>query len=125
MEQPTPEAAICDVVRNWSRLSELADFAAHRHGFGDTDGGFGVTYPSDLDDFDRASGENIPAGFVKVYGYWGSPTGYEIYVPEMAYLETLASVLLAAGHTVEAQRVRILTEQKRHNDSSRTEVPEP
>jgi hypothetical protein len=109
---PEPEAAARDAIRHWSRLAELAEFAARRHGFGDSDGGFGVTYPGDLDDFDRASGEFIPDGFVQVYGFWGPPDGYEVLVPEVVYLAQLAGVLSAAGQVAEAARVRSLTEQR-------------
>ena len=36
-----------DAIRHWPSLTALAGFAAHRHGYGNTDGGFGVTYPGD------------------------------------------------------------------------------
>jgi hypothetical protein len=42
---PEPEAAARDAIRHRSRLQELAEFAAHRHGLG-------VTYPGDLDEHD-------------------------------------------------------------------------
>jgi hypothetical protein len=113
MEPPDPESAASDAIRHWRRLSELAVFAARRHGYGDSDGGFGVTYPHDLDDFDRASGAHIPEGFVQVYGFWGPPSGYEILVAETVYLDALATALLVAGHTSEAEQVRSLAEQKR------------
>ena len=113
MEAPEPETAVRDAIRHWSRLSELAEFAACRHGFGDSDGGFGVTYPGDLDEYDRVvDGFAIPEGFVQVYGFWGAPDGYEVLVPEAAYLHTLADVLSAAGHLAEASRVRSLSEQQ-------------
>lgn len=110
MQVPEPDAAARDAIRHWSRLPELAEFAARRHGFGDSDGGFGVTYPGDLDDFDRANGESIPDGFVQVYGFWGPPDGYEVLVAEAVYLGQLAAALSAAGHAAEAARVRSLTE---------------
>ena len=91
-------------------MPELAEFAARRHGFAGSDGGFGV---SDLDDFDRASGEFIPDGFVQAYGFWGPHDGYEVLVPEPLYLATLAGVLSAAGHAAEAARVQSLAEQRR------------
>lgn len=108
MQAPEPEAAARDAIRHWSRLPELAGFAALRHGFGDSDGGFGVVYPGDLDEFDRTAGAHVPEGFVQVYGVWGPPDGYEVLVPESLYLTTLAEMLSAAGHTSEANRVRSL-----------------
>src|SRR5262245_12592136 len=79
VEQPEPEVAARDAIRHWSRLPELAEFAALRHGFGDSDGGFGVTYPGDLDDYDHeVDGVCIPEGFVQAYGFWGPPNGYEL-----------------------------------------------
>lgn len=112
MQAPEPDAAIREAIRHWRRLPDLAGFAEQGHGFGDSDGGFGVTYPGDLDDFDRANGEIIPDGFVRVDGFWGAPDGYEVLVPEAVYLDQLAGVLDAAGHAAEAERVRSLAEQR-------------
>jgi hypothetical protein len=109
---PDLESAIRDVIRHWSRLAELAEFAVDRHGFGDSDGGFGVTYPGDLDEYDRVvEGCYIPPGFVKVYGFWGPPDGYELLVTESQYLRTLIAVLSDAGLTAEAARVRAVYEK--------------
>jgi hypothetical protein len=94
-------------------MPELVEFAVRRHGFGNTDGGFGITYPGDLDDFDHALGVCIPEGFLKVYAFWGPPEGYELVVPEFVYLTTLAEVLSEAGYTIEAVRAcRLAEEQK-------------
>jgi hypothetical protein len=113
VEEPEPEAAARDVIRHWSRLSELAEFAACRHGFGDSDGGFGVTYPGDLDEYDRVvDGVRIPEGYVRVYGFRGPPDGYEVLVPEAVYLGQLAGALSAAGHAGEAEQVQSLAEQR-------------
>lgn len=88
--------AIIDAIRHWSRLEELAQFATERHGFGDSDGGFGVNYPDDLDEYDRSQpGGDLPYGSVDVYGFWGPPDGYEFRVPETTYLSVLAKVLMA------------------------------
>ena len=125
METPTPQAAAREAIRHWSRLPELAEFAARRHGFGDSDGGFGVTYPGDLDDYDRASGEHIPDGFVQVYGFWGPPDGYEVSVPEPVYLDALALDLAAAGHPAEAERVRLLAERQRQAEPDARADPRP
>jgi hypothetical protein len=112
MDAQDLEEAARDVIRHWRRLSQLAEFAERGHGYGDSDGGFGVTYPGDLDGYDRQQGEFIPDGFVEVYGFWGPPDGYEVLVPEVVYLRQLASVLSAAGHSAEAERVWALVEQK-------------
>jgi hypothetical protein len=109
MAAPDAVTAALDAVRYWRPMTELARFAAERHGFGDTDGGFGVTYPDDLDEYDRAvEGTFIPPGFVRVYGFWGPPDGYERLVPEAVYLRVLADVLAGAGHMAEAAAVRAL-----------------
>ena len=106
MEIVQPEAAIRRAIGRWSRLSDLASFAAKRHGFGDSNGGFGVTYPGDVDPGD------IPEGYVEVYGLWGPPEGYELLVLESQYLEVLTQMLAAAGHATEAKQVRLLTDQR-------------
>ena len=98
-----------EAIRHWHQLPQLATFAEQRHGYGDSNGGFGVTYPDDLDEYHRVTlGEHIPAGFVRVYGFWGPPNGYEVLVPEKAYLAVLGDELAAAGHCSEAANVRML-----------------
>ncbi len=107
MDAPDTETAVRDSVRHWSSLPELAEFAILRHGFGDSNGGFGVTYPNDLDEYDReVMGYVIPLGHVNVYGFWGLPDGYEVIVPESFYLGILASMLENAGFVTEADSVR-------------------
>ncbi|HYE18386.1 MAG TPA: hypothetical protein VEA69_08070 [Tepidisphaeraceae bacterium] len=51
---PDPVNASLASIRHGHDLAQLARFAAERHGFGDSDGGFGITYPSDLDEYERA-----------------------------------------------------------------------
>jgi len=114
VKAPEPGKAVHDAIRHWSSLTNLAVFAARRHGFMNTDGGFGVTYPGDLDEYDRqVDGVSIPEGFVRVCGFWGPPSGYELLVPEQTYLTTLADVLAAAGHVAEAEQVRALVQKQR------------
>jgi hypothetical protein len=109
VDAPDPITAIRDAIRHWSSLPELADFAVRRHGYGNTDGGFGLTYPGDLDEYERVvEGLHIPDGFVRVYGYWGPPAGYELEVSEALYLTTLEQALIEAGFQDEAKKVRTL-----------------
>jgi hypothetical protein len=115
VQTPEPEAAAREAIRHWRRLPELADFAVCRHGFGDSDGGFGVIYPGDLDEYARVvERTSIPERSVQVYGFWGPPDGYELLVDELAYLRTLANVLSEAGHAAEAARVRSFADNLRH-----------
>jgi hypothetical protein len=99
MESITPissEAACREIISQWSQLSELADFAELRHGYGNSDGGFGITYPGDLDEYEiEVEGIKIPNGSVLLYGYtFALPPGYELLVSEHDYLTVLAHILL-------------------------------
>lgn len=86
----------------------LVRFALDRHGFGDSDGGFGITYPNDLDEYERVvERRSIPDGFVLAYGFWGPPDGYEVLVPEWLYRDVLAEVLECLGMWREASSVRV------------------
>lgn len=106
MDSP-PFGTVCrEVIKNWRRLTELADFAERRHGYGNSNGGFGITYPGDLDEHDIATGCHIPEGSVEVYAYTSAiPPGYEIVIPEMSYLRVLADVLRENRLSDEADRV--------------------
>lgn len=105
---PDPVQAILTSIRSW-RLEELADFAEKRHGFENSDGGFGVIYPADVDDCEgEIEGAAILEGCVRVYGYWGPPDGYELDVSERLYLDTLAAELDRAGQPADAERVRAM-----------------
>jgi hypothetical protein len=97
---------IQQVLAHWPRPEELVTFAIERHGFGDSNGGFGVTYPNDLDEFDRANGDFIPEGAVEIYGYWGKPDGWEHQVLESEYLGCLVAYLQARGLVREAAEVQ-------------------
>jgi hypothetical protein len=68
----------------------------------------GITYPGDLDEYDRLVLEyDIPDGFVLAYGFWGPPDGYEVRVPEWLYRNVLAEVLECIGLWREAASVRV------------------
>jgi hypothetical protein len=107
-DAPDPTAAALASIRHGHDLAQLARFAAERHGFGDSDGGFGITYPSDLDEYDRATGAaEIPDGHVLAYGFWGGGAGgYDVLVPESLYLRVLEGELERHGLSQEAAAVR-------------------
>ena len=92
---------IADVIR-CGHLVQLAELAAARRGFGNSDVGFGVIYPDDLDPDERER-EPIRDGCVRVYGDWGK--AFEFDVAERAYLAVLAKALRENGMTKEAERV--------------------
>jgi hypothetical protein len=117
VDPPAPEEAVREAIRHWLRLWELAEFAVQRLGYGDSNGGFGITYPGDPNEYDRVVlGVHIPDGCVRVYGFWGPPDGYERFVPESVYLITLIEMLVEAGHEAEAEQVRALSEQLKQAD---------
>jgi len=107
---PRQAEQIAEVIRHWHRLSDLAAFAAKRHGFGDDNGGFGVIYPGDLDEHAReVEGVHIPDGHVELYGFWGAPKGgYDFVVEETSYLTVLERVLRAERLVAEADAVQHL-----------------
>jgi hypothetical protein len=110
VKAPEPDVACREVILSWSRLPELARFAQLRHGYENSDGGFGVTYPDDLDEFQRqVEGVQIPYGSLLVYGFANAPPyGYELLLREHYYLTVLADILSEAGHANEAATVRSL-----------------
>ncbi|VTR95011.1 Uncharacterized protein OS=Vibrio orientalis CIP 102891 = ATCC 33934 GN=VIOR3934_17192 PE=4 SV=1 [Gemmata massiliana] len=109
MEKPDYETACLDAIHHWLRITDLAEFAELRHGHRDSNGGFGIAFPGDLDEYDRfVEGHFIPPNYVVIYGFWGPPEGYELFVPEEVYLTILARVLGEEGFVVEADRVRAL-----------------
>lgn len=110
LEAPEPLAACREVILEWSELSQLAEFAALRHGYGNSNGGFGVIYPEDLDEYEILVEQvNIPPGTLLVYGLAiGLPPGWEIRVEERVYLGVLSSILKEHGLAVEAARIELL-----------------
>lgn len=104
---------IREVIRAWSNTDDLLKFALTRHGYGDSNGGFGITYPGDLDEYQvEVEKELIPAGMIQVYGFWGPPDGYEFLVPEENYLQVLAEVMFETGANENAQRIKELFEKR-------------
>lgn len=108
VDPDSPELrAVISVIRAWPSLLELVEFARKRHGYGNSDGGFGILYPEDLDGYDREEdGIVIPKGHVQVYGFWGPPEGYEYNLPEATYLEVLIGVLRSHGLEHQAKHLK-------------------
>ncbi|MEL6263455.1 MAG: hypothetical protein AAFR97_15490 [Bacteroidota bacterium] len=88
---------IAHVIESWSELEAVVSYAVKRHGYTNTDSFFGVTYPSDLDDFDRVQGEHIPPGFVRILNGYGDPNGEEFDISESDYLVVLRAVVENQG----------------------------
>ncbi|WP_269630763.1 hypothetical protein [Pelomonas sp. BJYL3] len=89
----------------WPRPAELVQYAKARHGFGGDDGYYGVTYPSDLDDYQReVEGEHIPEGSVEVH-YWDGAFR-DLLVPEYEFLEVLYQHLVDIGQAALAAELR-------------------
>lgn len=104
---PARKAAI-DAMRHWRSSEELVAFAEARHGYTDTDGFFGISYPSDLDESDRANGDSIPDGIVEAIAWYGAHEGPRNQLPEEEYLELLMQFLLLNRHADLAIRIRKL-----------------
>lgn len=110
MDAPDAKTACREVIDAWSNLAELVDFAEQRHGFGNSNGGFGVIYPDDVDEYmAQQEGVHVPYGSVLLYGYaFAIPPGYEILLEESVYLRNLVDVLREHGLTAEEERVIVL-----------------
>ena len=76
---------------NWPSNEQLIEFTEKGHGFGGDNGYYGLTYPSDLDEYSKANGEFVPEGFLEVY-YWSEPNDF-VHVKENNYLLGLANYL--------------------------------
>lgn len=98
---PTPRELCLQVISSTS-LAKLAQLTIERCGFSNSDIGAGVIYPGDLDDSDRAAGEEIPEGMVELFLGWGLPDGAEAQVPESYFRSVLREVLEARGLQREA-----------------------
>lgn len=108
---PEPALAARISIRCCFRLETLAQYAVEGHGFGNSDCGFGISYPTNLDAPDRDVDEVIiPDGHVLAYGFWGDRRrgGYEVLVPKKLYLSVLADELTRAGMEPAAAAVRAI-----------------
>ncbi|MGB3619882.1 MAG: hypothetical protein WBA20_00885 [Ketobacter sp.] len=78
---------------------KLIEYALGRHGYGGDNGSYGITYPEDLDDFDRANGENIPDGKLEIYC---KELDVDVLtIEERHYLQALKSYLANKGKIVD------------------------
>ena len=78
----------------WPSPEELVKFAKTRHGYCGDDGYYGVTYPSDLDEYQKqVEGAFIPDGYIEVM-YWDGDFK-DIQVMEGEYLKALREHLLS------------------------------
>ena len=97
------EHEIREVIDSWPQLAQLVSFATKRHGYCDSNGGFGITYPNDLDEYQREVDRQVmPEPMVEVFGYWGQTNSYSMLVTEAQYLRVLASLLRERGLEIEA-----------------------
>ena len=68
----TVDEQLREIIEAWSCINSLPAYALKRHGFGDSNGGFGITYSGDLDEYQKEVEQvSIPNGMVQAYGYWG------------------------------------------------------
>lgn len=100
--------AAIDAIRTWSNFADLVVFAESRHGYQNTDGYFGITYPSDVDDFDRANGHSIVDDFVEANAGYGVSAIETHQLPESEYLELLRQFLVLKDRPDLATRIEIL-----------------
>jgi hypothetical protein len=77
--------------RPWPSPEKLLEFALARHGFACQDGIYGLTYPEDLHELQRAEGESIPEGYLEL-GYWNDGPRFQL-ISEQHYLQTLQRFL--------------------------------
>lgn len=76
---------------------QLVQFANARHGFGGDDGSYGVTYPDDMDAYERGiSQQIIPDGSVEIY--CSAYTDKDIMISERRYLSALKKHLESKGY---------------------------
>lgn len=72
----------------WPTEAGIVEFAVQRRGYMGDDGYYGVTYASDLDDYDRSvEGRFIEPDHIELT-YWDGEAK-SITVPELAYLRAI------------------------------------
>ena len=79
-----------EIISSWRSMPQLAEFAAVRQGFCNSDGGHGLQYPEDLDEYEREVEKiAIPDGHVLLFGRKNFPNesaGFEFKISETLYL---------------------------------------
>ena len=87
-----------NAITSWNNKNDLLQFALERHGYCNTDSMSGITYPSDLDDFDRDVDKiTINEGFILVYSEQFTPK--EAYLTEEDYLTILNAYFKVSKNT--------------------------
>lgn len=99
-----PHKAALDAIRHLTDLNRLIEFAKKRHGYS-TDGYFSVSYPSDLDEYDRTQGSSIPEGHIEVEAGYGEPNTKCYKLPEADYLDILRQYLRIRGRGDLAEKI--------------------
>lgn len=107
-----------EAIRHWPEPAQLLQFALARHGYLDTNGFFGITYPSDLDDCDRARGEQIPEGMIEVVAGYGDARAAGHLLPESRYIELLAEFLAERGADEQLAALERAFRERRGTDMS-------
>jgi len=89
---------------SWPDKEGLVKYALDRHGFGGDDGYYGVTYPVDIDEYQReVEGVFIPEDYVEI-NYWDGQH-QEVQIKEHDYLSALKSHLLRSGFDQLAEKL--------------------
>jgi len=102
---------------SWPSDAELVEYAVKRHGYRGDDGYYGVTYPTDLDEYEIVvERRRIEEGNVEI-AYWDGDF-QAVQVSEAAYLEALEANLQSKGHPTLAVTVRSLVTALRSNATS-------
>jgi hypothetical protein len=104
-----------EIISSWRSMPQLAEFAAVRQGFCNSDGGHGLQYPEDLDEYEREIEKTaIPDGHVLLFGRKNFPNksaGFEFEISETLYLTILSQMLSNSQFHREAEAVRQLAER--------------
>ncbi len=86
---------------------ELINYAENGHGYMGDEGYFGITYPTDLDEYEIVHDKrNIPDGMVEIE-YWDGEDK-EVLIPLLKYLEALKLVLQEKSESSLVSRVDII-----------------
>ena len=102
---------------SWPSDAELVEYAVKRHGYGGDDGYYGVTYPTDLNEYEIVVERRcIKDGNVEI-AYWDGDF-QAIQITEAAYLEALEANLRSNENAALANKVRSVITALRPNATS-------